>query len=221
MTFELQTKDSKSRNIKPENMQRSLTPARKILLLATIGLLTAPISAAAAQVLSAQQIAAIELEDRPTLFSYPLDVLDVRVPNNWQYQRSDYQFTIDIPAAAEKPVQTVTFFQVEGADYPRFSTRRTYAYEGSVGVASPAENRTQKLNISTADDWDNRTVTVTFDPPVPPGRQITVALNATNPRDGIYIYEVAATPPNTEGLGQRIGIERLNFYQGSDRRYRR
>ena len=192
-------------------MQRSFRSVRTLLILTVTGLLTVPISAAISQTLPARQIASIELEDRPTLFSYPLDVLNVRVPNNWQYQRSDYRFTIDIPAAAEKPLQKVTFTQVEGADYPRFSDRRTYAYEGG--------DRSQKLNISTDNDWDNRTVTVTFDPPVLPGRQITVALNAANPRDGIYIYEVAATPPDTEGLGQRIGIERLNFYQGSDRRY--
>ena len=156
-------------------------------------------------------LSAIELQNRPTLFSYPLDVTDVRVPNNYQYRRTDYRFTIDIPEAAEKPLQRVTFSQVEGADYPRFSERRSRAYESG--------NRDQALDVSVNDDWDNRTVTVIFDPPVPPGRQITVALNASNPRDGVYIYEVAAAPPNTEGLGQRIGIERLNFYQGSDRRY--
>lgn len=156
-------------------------------------------------------ISAIELENSPTLFSYPLDVVDVRVPNNFQYRRTDYRFTIDIPEAVEKPLQTVTFSQIEGADYPRFSERRSRAYESG--------DRDQPLDISVNDDWDNRTVTVTFDPPVAPGRQITVALNAQNPRDGVYIYEVTAAPPDTEGAGQRIGIERLNFYQGSDRRY--
>ena len=68
-------------------------------------------------------------------------------------------------------------------------------------------------------DSSKPAVTVTFDPPIPPGRQITIALNATNSRDGIYIYEVAAMPPETTGLGQRIGIERLNFYQRLERRY--
>ena len=168
-------------------------------------------SAAIGQTSPVQKIATIELQDRPTLFSYPLDVTNVRIPNNFQYRRTDYRFTIDIPEAAEKPLKTVTFSQVEGADYPRFSERRSRAYE--------AGGQDEVLDISVSDDWDNRTVTVTFDPPIPPGRQITVALNASNPRDGIYIYEVAAAPPDTEGLGQRIGIERLNFYQGSDRHY--
>ncbi|MGB3765806.1 MAG: DUF2808 domain-containing protein, partial [Phormidesmis sp.] len=154
--------------------------------------MSVPVADAIGQTSLAPQIASVELENRPTLFSYPLDITDVRVDTKWEYRRSNYRFTLDIPEAAEKPVQKITFSQVEGADYPRFSDRRTYAYEGG--------DRSQKLNISTDDDWNNRTVTVTFDPPIPPGRQVTVALNATNPRDGIYIYEVAATPPNTEGL---------------------
>ena len=192
--------------------QKKSVPARVALSMGiAAGLLCIPISAAVS-LLPAQKAAAIELEDRPNLFGYPLDVADVRVPNNWQYQRTDYRFTIDIPEAAEKPLKTVTFAQIEGADYPRFSDRRSRAYEVT-------EEGDRPLDISVNNDWNNRTVTVTFDSPVPPGRQIKVLLNAQNPRDGVYIYEVAAVPPDTEGLGQRIGIEGLNFYQGSDRRY--
>ena len=192
-------------------MQKTFVLIQALPLIVIASLPTAATTKAIGQMLPTQRIASIELENRPTLFSYPLDVTNVRVPNNFQYRRTDYRFTIDIPEAAEKPLQTVTFSQVEGADYPRFSERRSRAYK--------AGDRDQTLNISIDDDWDNRTITVTFDPPVAPGRQITIALNAQNPRDGTYIYEVAAAPPDTEGLGQRIGIERLNFYQGSDRRY--
>lgn len=183
---------------------------------AAVVLLSAPIDLAIAKTILGQpsahrQMASIELQNRPTLFRYPLDVIDVRVSSRWQYRRSNYRFTIDVPEAAAKPLQTVTFVQIEGADYPRFSERRTNAYEGG--------DRGNQLNIITDNDIHNRTVTITFDPPIPPGRQIAIALNATNPRDGIYIYEVSAKPPDTTGLGQRIGIERLNFYQRSERRY--
>ncbi len=159
---------------------------------------------------------AVSLENRPTLFSQPLTLADVRIPNNWEYRRSDYLFTIDIPAAAEQPLQTVVFTQVEGADYPRYSAGRTraYAYTGENG------DRREALNITATNSTHDRTVTVEFDPPVQPGQQITVALNSRNPRDGIYIYEVTGSPPEVTGPGQRIGIGRLQFYQNSDRRYR-
>ncbi|MGB3291815.1 MAG: DUF2808 domain-containing protein [Phormidesmis sp.] len=159
---------------------------------------------------------AVELENRPTLFSRPLRLTDVSVPNNSQYRRSDYLFTIEIPAAAEQPLQTVVFAQVEGADYPRYSARRSRAYAQSIEEG----DRREALNITATNSTDDRTVTVEFDPPVQPGHQITIALNSRNPRDGIYIYEVTGSPPDVTGPGQRIGIGRLQFYQREDRQYR-
>ena len=159
---------------------------------------------------------AVELETRPTLFSRPLRLVNVRIPNRWQYRRSDYLFTIDIPEAAEQPLETVVFAQIEGADYPRYSPRRSRAY------AQKGEGRDQReaLDITVTNSTADRTVTVEFNPPVQAGQQITVALNSRNPRDGIYIYEVAGSPPDVTGPGQRIGIGRLQFYESIDRRYR-
>lgn len=151
------------------------------------------------------------LSDRPTLFSRPLRLISLRVSTRWQYRRADYLFTIDIPTEAAQPLQQVTFSQIEGADYPRYSPQRTYAYENS--------DRNQPLNITTTDSLAERTVTVEFDPPVEPGRLVTIALSSRNPSDGTYLYDIAGSPPRTIGLGQRIGIGRLQIYQNSDRRF--
>ena len=159
---------------------------------------------------------AVELETRPTLFSRPLSLVDVRIPNRWQYRRSNYLFTIDIPEAAERPLKTVVFAQIEGADYPRYSPRRSRAYVQT----GEGGDRREALDITVTNSTDDRTVTVEFNPPVQPGQQVTVALNSRNPRDGIYIYEIAGSPPDVTGPGQRIGIGRLQFYQSIDRRYR-
>lgn len=163
--------------------------------------------------LSAPALKSVTLENRPTYFSRPLDLVNVRVPNNAEFRSSDYLFTLDIPSEAALPLQTVVFSQIEGADYPRYSERRTYAYENGDHQAA--------LNLTVTDSARDRTVTVVFDPPVQPGRQVTIALNARrNPRDGIYIYEIMGTPPNVDGPGQRIGIGRLQFYERADRFYR-
>ena len=73
------------------------------------------------------------------------------------------------------------------------------------------------LPISVIDDEDERTITVEFDQPVEPGGEITVALRARNPRDGIYVYQLAAYPAGAT-KGQYAGIERLNFYAPERRR---
>ena len=143
----------------------------------------------------------------PIYFARQLRLLDVSVPNRWQFRASEYLFTIDIPAAASQPLAKLVFTQIEGADYPRYSTRDTRAFE--------AGDRHTPLSLSQAENnTDDRTITVVFDPPVEPGRQITVALKAHhNPRDGIYLYEVTALPPGISGAGQRVGLGRLNFYE--------
>ena len=143
-------------------------------------------------------------------FRKPLRVNKVRVPINWQYRRSEYLFTFDFPADAVEPLKKIVFEQVEGVDYPYYSTDDSYAF---------AVDGRRPLPISVTDDSDKRTITVEFDQPVEPGGEITVALRARNPRDGIYIYKLAAFPAGaTEG--QYAGVERLNFYAPERRRFR-
>ncbi|MGB3300729.1 MAG: DUF2808 domain-containing protein [Phormidesmis sp.] len=135
-------------------------------------------------------------------FRRPLRVNSVRVPTSWQYRRSEYLFTLDFPAEAVEPLQKIVFEQVEGVDYPRYDTDDSYAFV--------ANSRT-RLPIKVTNNRDQRTLTVEFDPPVAPGGDITIALRARNPRDGIYVYQLAAYPAGaTEG--QYAGVERLNFY---------
>lgn len=143
----------------------------------------------------------------PIYFARPLRLANVSTPNNWQFRASEYLFTIDIPADASQPLEKVVFAQIEGADYPRYSIRNTHAFaEG---------DRHTPLTLSQVEnDTDERTVTVVFDPPIEPGRQITVALKAHhNPRGGIYLYQVTASPPGISGPGQRVGLGRLQFYE--------
>jgi hypothetical protein len=55
---------------------------------------------------------------------------------------------------------------------------------------------------------------VTFDPPVPPGKIITIGLRPTrNPLyDGVYLFRVTAFPPGEKATGQFLGFGRLQFY---------
>ncbi|MEO1401581.1 MAG: DUF2808 domain-containing protein [Cyanobacteria bacterium J06635_1] len=146
-------------------------------------------------------------EANPVYFNEPLRLTHVSVPNKWQFRESEYLFNINLPANASEPLQEIVFTQIEGADYPSYSIRETHAFEG--------DDRDAELNLSlVANDTDERTMTVVFDPPVEPGRQVTVALKAhRNPRDGIYLYRVVAYPPGAAGRGQRIGTGRLSFYE--------
>lgn len=141
-----------------------------------------------------------------------LQLTDTRVTNNWQYRHASYLFNINIPANSTAPLQAITFSQIEGADYPSYSARKSYVFEGC--------DRNQKISSATVvDDFNNRTVTVSFDPVLQPGRNITVVLRSfRNPRDGIYIYQVAGIPTGQNSRPRRLGTARLSFYEGSFRR---
>ena len=133
----------------------------------------------------------------------------VRVVNNLEFRESEYLFHIDFPAEAEVPLETIVFEQSSGRDYPSYSIRDTHAYEGGDRSADLA------LGI-VVNDSDEKTMTVVFDPPVQPGRQITVALKAhRNPRDDTYQYRVSAIPPGATARRRRIGTGRLRFYESS------
>ena len=142
-------------------------------------------------------------------FRNPLRVIDVLIPNNQELRRSEYHFTLNFPAEAVEPLEKIVFEQVEGAGYPRYRDSGNYAFDGT--------NQTPLTLAAVENNRDNRTITVQFDPPVEPGRQVTVVLSARNPRDGIYTYQLTAFPVGaTEG--QYAGVERLHFYEPVRRR---
>lgn len=140
-------------------------------------------------------------------FDRPPNLENVRVINNSQFRESRYLFNINIPADAGRSLQELVFTQTEGRDYPNFSIRDTRAYERG--------DRSADLPLSlVANDADEKTMTVIFDPPVEPGRNITVALRThRNPRADTYLYTVVASPQGDAVRSQRVGTGRVRIYE--------
>ncbi len=120
-----------------------------------------------------------------------------------------YYFTINLPQNAGEPLQKVTFNQHEGVDNIRFDLEDTRAFEGT--RRSRGENLT--LGLVTRDK-KTRTVTVEFNPPIAPGKTITIGLRPVqNPfSSGVYLFGVKAFPPGEKTAGQFMGYGRLQFY---------
>lgn len=120
-----------------------------------------------------------------------------------------YYFTISVPDNAVEPLQKITLNQREGVDNIRFNLRNTYAFEGT------RRREGQKLGLSdVTSQRGKRTVSMTFNPPIPPGKTITVAMkpvqNPTVP--GVYLFGVTAFPAGEKAYGQFLGYGRLQFY---------
>ena len=142
-------------------------------------------------------------------FRRPLRITSIRVSNDFELRRAEYRFTLDFPADAVEPLEKLVFEQVEGAGYPRYQTDDSYAFDGTDGMPLP-------LRVVES-DRDSKTITVAFDPPIEPGRQITVALNARNPRSGTYVYQFTAFPTGAT-TGQYAGVDRFSIFDPFIRR---
>ena len=169
-----------------------------------------PINAFLAANSSLSQLPTVTPETRPTTqFADALRVVEEGATPRDEGRRSRYYFTINLPTSAAAPLEQVTFEQILGVDYPRFVTREIVAFEGS------RRNRAQELPLGmVVSDPDTRTVTVTFDPPVAPGRLVTIALRVSrNPREDAYQYRLTAYPSGSSSREQSLGVSRIDIYK--------
>lgn len=121
-----------------------------------------------------------------------------------------YTLLIDVPASAAAPLQRVDLILKQGVQYPRFKAKSITAYEGS-------KRRGPKLPLGLiVTDPPSRTVTMTFDPPVQPGRRVTLAVRPVrNPSVGTYLFEVRGFPEGEAQDSTYLGLARFDFVRSS------
>jgi len=153
---------------------------------------------------------AVQLQDGTVYFVQPPSLVEaVTTYKDIYVTGATYYFTIYLPPNAGEPLQQITFNQHEGVDRIDFDLKATSVFEGN------RSHTGQKLALKDAtSDRKTRTVTLTFDPPVSPGRTITIALKPEqNPSvSGVYLFGVTAFPPGEKAHGQFLGYGRLQFY---------
>jgi Protein of unknown function (DUF2808) len=152
---------------------------------------------------------AVQLADGTVYFNSPPRLVGASTTQNSVYAWSaTYYFTLNVPENAGEPLQKVTIAQAEGTDIVRFFDKEAEAYEG--------DRRGNRLSIGTVSDRKTQTVTVQFNPPVQPGRKVTIALSPQrNPAySGVYLFGVTAFPTGEKSHGQFLGFGRLHFYDG-------
>ncbi|KAB8320898.1 DUF2808 domain-containing protein [Tolypothrix campylonemoides VB511288] len=153
---------------------------------------------------------AVQLRDGKVYFVQPPSLGDVVTTYKETYVwGATYYFTISLPENAGEPLQRITINQREGVDRVRFDLKDTSAFEGT------RSKEGQKLALKDAtSDRKTKTISLTFDPPVSPGRTITIALKPVqNPQvAGVYLFGVTAFPPGEQAHGQFLGYGRLQFY---------
>ena len=107
----------------------------------------------------------------------------------------------------------MTINQRQGGDNIRYDLEDTRAFEGT------RRDRGERIKLGEVTrDRKTRTVTLNFNPPIPPGRAVTIGLRPVkNPMSsGVYLFGVTAFPAGEKPHGQFIGFGRLHFYSNID-----
>lgn len=144
-----------------------------------------------------------------TYFVSPPRLVGASSTQNYVYAWSaTYYFTLDVLENAGVPLQRVTIAQNEGADRVRFNLKETEAFDGG-----SRSNTRIGLGDVTQDD-KTKAITVNFNPPVPPGKRVTIALSPyQNPSvGGVYLFGVTAFPQGEPAYGQFLGFGRISIY---------
>ncbi len=182
---------------------------RVTTLLGTTLALTTAIGGVTAQVTQA-----IQLRDGTVSFVQQPDLVEATTTlkgvNEWN---ATYYFTVNIPRDAGEPLQRVTITQQEGTSDIRFNLEDSRVFEGT------RRSKGTRLTLGEVTrERETQTVSVTFDPPVPPGKTITIGLRPVkNPMfSGVYLFGVKAFPQGEKVSGQFLGFGRFHFYNGND-----
>ena len=160
-----------------------------------------------------QQSLAIQLADGTVYFAEPPSLDKATTTFRAPAVPATYYFTLSLPGNAGEPLQRVTFTQHQGIEDIKFDLKRTNA------EATLSDSRQQLTLGEVIRNRKTKTVSVTFNPPVPPGRWVKIGLRSvSNPLyGGIYLFGVTAFPRGEKSHGQFLGFGRLQFFSQSFR----
>jgi Protein of unknown function (DUF2808) len=161
---------------------------------------------------------AVQLANGTVYFTSPPRLVGASTTfNSVQSWSATYYFTLNLLENAGEPLQRVTIAQDEGTDTIRFDPKHIEAFEGE------RRRLGAKIPLQATVDRKARSVSITFDPPVAPGRLVTIALSPDrNPLyGGVYLFGVTAFPGGEKTHGQFLGFGRLHFYESGPSSFRR
>lgn len=164
---------------------------------------------------------AVQLSDGTVSFEQPPRLIDSAIREQSVSDNNvKYFFHLSVPNNAGEALQRVEIVQQHGNLFTReidFEAEESIAYVGhrrSIG---------EELRIGLSDfDDDTNTIVLTFDPPIPPGTDLTIRLNAErNPRRaGVYLLGVTAYPEGEAARGQFLGFGRFNIFDNGNDLFR-
>ena len=196
---------------KKEDDNYFVVTAKHILLTSSSYKLGIPINLVKKPIKAISRIYSPELPEEicfaapPRLENYA-SILDIRRATETQVATS--YFTISLPPKAEFPLAEIQLQQTNESDFLQYYIEQTKGFEGT------RENLGSRLFISLVEETsETRTITVRIDPPLLPGKTLTLKMNpfvAPLPSD-IYQLKISAFPPGENACRFPLGLVKLDF----------
>lgn len=165
-------------------------------------------------ILIASPIFALEVGNGLTLFDQSPRLVDtVTTLSRIRARGADYYFILELPKNIGEPLHKLTIQQHREKETITFDLEDTVAF-----IGKPV-NRGETLQIAEVKrNLDNHKISITFDPPISPGKIVTVGFKPQKNPDvsGIYHFGVTAYPTGKNAQGLYLGSARLQFYQRGD-----
>jgi Protein of unknown function (DUF2808) len=159
---------------------------------------------------------AVELRDGKVYFDQPPRLVEaVTNFNDVNFWDPTYYFTVSLPENAVEPLSRITINQHEGVDNMMSRLEDVYVFEGARRSNQGRRRTIQNVIV----DKKNRTLSLVLNPPIQPGKTITIAMEPVqNPSvSGVYLFGVTAFPQGEKPHGQFLGYGRLQFYNSNIR----
>ncbi len=160
-------------------------------------------------------VLALDMGDNTTLFNKSPRLLNVVTTlSRIRVEGATYYFTVELPPDMDESLEQLTIQQTQGLDTISFALEDTIAFEGK-----PLHRHHPLTLARVKRNLDNNTIAVIFDPPIAPGKTVTVAFKPKrNPEmTGHYQFAVTAYPAGNNAQGLYLGLGRLFFEQKGDR----
>ncbi len=145
------------------------------------------------------------------VFTHSPHLIRSAVSNTSAHTPASYEFTVQVPENAGAPLQALRILQEPNLETIGFDLTQNRAFEGDSFAGGP--NLSLAAIGGAMPPSQANEITVVFDPPVAPGKTVTVTLESPrNPSlSNAYLFGITAYPTGDNSPGLFLGYGRINF----------
>lgn len=146
-----------------------------------------------------------------TIFNVPPTQISIHNPSSTEGQRNRTTISIGVPQNAGASLGRIVLTQIVNVDRWDWGSLKPEVYMGRYSLRGRG---VEKLAIAELSK-DKTTLSIVFDPPIEPGRQVNIVMRGFNPDAGIYQWTTEVVPRGPKpvvyyGPTLRLGVYRYS-----------